>query len=75
MCRINCIIISLIMFVICVRCYFYYTKYRSKQPFHDISIKLKKYIYLKKSIIKMESNYELKKMKLKILHVIISMTF
>ena len=34
----------LLLFVICVCCYFYYTKYRPKQkhllPFNDISIKL-----------------------------------
>ena len=34
----------LLLFVICVSCYFYYTKYRPKQkhllPFNDTSIKL-----------------------------------
>ena len=37
----------LLLVVICVSCYFYYTKYRSKQkhllPFHDTSIKLRIY--------------------------------
>ena len=39
------IICLLLLIVICVKCYFYYTKYRPKQKnlllFHDISIKLK----------------------------------
>ena len=46
----NCLIrtISLVIIclcllvVICVSCYFYQRKYRSKKPFHDINIKLGK---------------------------------
>ena len=41
---ISLIIICLLFLlaIICVSRYFYYTKYRSKQPFYDISIKLEK---------------------------------
>ena len=68
------VICSLLLVVICVSCYFYYTKYRSKQPFHDIKIKLGEIGY-SKYIIKRESNYELKKkMILNIAQVIISTT-
>ena len=35
----------LLLLVICVSCYFYYTKYWSKQRFHDINIKLGKIKY------------------------------
>ena len=59
------VICSLLLVVICVSCYFYYTKYQSKQPFHDIKIKLGEIRY-SKYIIKRESNYELKKMILNI---------
>ena len=36
------IICLCLLVVICVSCYFYQRKYRSKKPFHDINIKLGK---------------------------------
>ena len=46
--KINCLIHTISFVIICllllvvifVSCYFYYTKYRSKQPFHGIDVKL-----------------------------------
>ena len=58
----------LLLFVICVSCYFYYTKYRPKQkhllPFNDTSIKLGDIRYLK-CIIKIESKDEFKETDIK----------
>ena len=67
------IICLLLLVVICDSCYFYYTTCRSEKPFHDTLIKLAEIRY-GKYIIKMESNYEFKKMALKIVHVIVLMT-
>ena len=54
----SAIISFLLLVVICVSCYFYYAKYRWRQPFHNNNIKLGKIRYWK-CIIKMESNYKL----------------
>ena len=80
----NCLINAISLIVIylllidvsCVSCYFYYTKYRSKQkhllPYNNTSIKLDEITY-SKYFIKMNSDDALKKPTLKIARVTISM--